>query len=313
VLGSESLLVDRAVAAAVDAARAADPSADVSEVEASELHPAALAELTSPSLFAAARVLVIRGAEGLAAEAADALVSQATQPQPDVAIVVVHSGGQRGKALVDRLRKAGVRVVACDPLRGYELPGFVVREARARGARMTEEAAGTLIEAVGSDLRSLAAATAQLVADTAGAEITDEVVRRYFAGRAEVTSFAVADAALAGQAVQALEQLRWALRSGVAPVLVTAALASGLRGLTKLASAPPGLSDGALARELGVPPWKIKTLRSQLRGWTEDELAEAVQAVAEADADIKGAADDPGYALEKAVLTVARARRPQRR
>ncbi|HZC25608.1 MAG TPA: DNA polymerase III subunit delta [Actinopolymorphaceae bacterium] len=308
VLGPEDLLADRAVAAAAEAVRAIHPDADLTELDAADLTPGALAELTSPSLFATARVVVVRPLDTLPAESTTALLSYADDPLADVALVLVHRGGQKGRALVDKLRKAGVRVVACDTLKSYELPSFVAREMRAAGGRIAENAAQQLVEAVGSDLRALAAAAAQLISDAAGAPVTEEVVRRYFAGRAEVTSFAVADAAVTGRTALALEQLRWALRAGVAPVLVTSALASGLRGLAKLSGATRGHSDADLAREIGVPPWKIKTLRGQLRGWTADGLAHAIQAVAQADAAVKGAADDVGYSLERAVLAVSRAR-----
>ena len=127
--------------------------------------------------------------------------------------------------------------------------------------------------------------------------ITVDQVRRYFGGRAEVTSFAVADAALAGRTGVAMEQLRWALATGVAPVLITSAMASGIRGLGKLITAGGGQREADLAREVGVPPWKLKSMRSQARGWDQGSLATALKAVAVADADVKGAADDAAFAL----------------
>jgi len=118
----------------------------------------------------------------------------------------------------------------------------------------------------------------------------------------------VADAALAGRTGVAMEQLRWALATGVAPVLITSALASGIRGLGKLITAGSGQREADLAREVGVPPWKLKSMRSQARGWDQGSLASALKAVAVADADVKGAADDAAFALERAVLSVSRLR-----
>lgn len=305
--GPEELLADRALESIIASVRASDPDADVTHIEAANLHPAALAELTSPSLFAASRVVVVRGMDALPAASVDALLGYAANPAPDIALVLVHRGGQKGRGVIDKLRKAKATMVACDSMRAWELPKFVAAEVRRAGGRIDEGAAALLVDAVGSDLRALSGATAQLLADTGDAPVTEEVVRRYFAGRAEVSSFAVADAALSGRSAQALEQLRWALRSGVVPVLVTGALASSLRSLAKLGGVHGG-RDGDLAREIGVPPWKIKTLRAQLRGWTPEGLATAIRAVAQADADIKGAADDAEYALEKAILAIARAR-----
>jgi DNA polymerase-3 subunit delta len=103
----------------------------------------------------------------------------------------------------------------------------------------------------------------------------------------------------------AMEQLRWALATGVAPVLITSALASSIRGLGKLITAGGGQREADLAREVGVPPWKLKSMRSQARGWDQGRLAAALKAVAVADADVKGAADDAAFALERAVLSVS--------
>jgi DNA polymerase-3 subunit delta len=58
-----------------------------------------------------------------------------------------------------------------------------------------------------------------------------------------------------------------------------------------------------------MPPWKIDRVRQQMRGWTGDGVATALTAIAQADAAVKGGADDAAYALERAVVTVARAAR----
>ena len=59
-----------------------------------------------------------------------------------------------------------------------------------------------------------------------------------------------------------------------------------------------------------MPPWKLRVLREQARGWDDRGLATAIVAVAQADADVKGAAGDAAYALERMVLTVTEAARP---
>jgi DNA polymerase-3 subunit delta len=162
-----------------------------------------------------------------------------------------------------------------------------------------------LVQAVGSDLRSLAAAADQLTNDYPGEQLTIDKVQRYFGGRAEAKSFTVADAAFSGKRAQALEELRWALDSGTPAVLVTSAMAASARSLARYLGAPRGARDADLARDLGVPPWKVRTVRDQSRSWSPDGIAAAVRAVATADADIKGRAHDASYTLERLVLTVA--------
>lgn len=309
VTGAEEFLAERTVGSVVAALRDVDSEADVSEIPAAELGPGALAELTSPSLFATSRAVVVRSLQELPDESASRVVAYAGDPAPDIALVLVHSGGQKGKGVLDKLRKAKTVEVRCDSPKPYELPRFVTAEVRAAGGRIDEPAAALLVDAVGADLRALAGAGAQLASDFVGQQIGVDVVRSYFGGRAEVKGFAVADAALAGELPKALEQLRWALHNGVAPVLMTSAFAAGLRGLARLVSAPRGMRDGDLAREVGVPPWKLKSLRVQARGWTQQGLGAAITAVARADADVKGASDDAGHALERMVLAVDAARR----
>lgn len=309
VSGPESLLADRAVEGLVAAARREDAAAEVTDIEAARLDAGSLASITGGSLFATRAVAVIRDLANLPAELVDTVAALAREPLGDLALILVHGGGVKGKGLLDKVKKAKAEVIDCAQPKPRDLPGFVANEARRAKGRISPEATQQLIDAVGFDLRALAGAVDQLVADAEGREIGPDVVRRYFGGRAEVTSFAVTDKALAGRTVEALEQLRWALSTGVAPVLVTSALAGGLRGLGKLAANRSGMNDNDLARDIGVPPWKIKTMRQQLRGWDQGSLALAIRAVAQADADVKGASDNAEFALERCILTVSRARR----
>ena len=308
--GPEELLNERSVVAAHDAVRTADPEAEFSETTADQLSMAALADLASPSLFSTVRCVVVRAIEDLPEDAHAGLLDYAAAPVEDVGVVLVHSGGMKGKGLLDKLRKldATVTEVRSAALRPSEFPRFVSAEVRSHGGRIAEDAAQLLVQSVGQDLRALAGAAHQLANDFGGEPLTVSQVKKYFGGRAEVKSFAVADAAIYGRTAVALEELRWAIDNGTSAVLVTSAFASGLRGLARYTAAPRGLSEGELAREVGVPPWKLRTLRDQSRGWDDQGLVRAITAVARADADIKGAASDAAYSLERMVLTVAGAR-----
>ncbi|MFI7276458.1 DNA polymerase III subunit delta [Streptomyces sp. NPDC049879] len=308
-VGQEDLLLDRAVQEVVAAARAADPDTDVRDLEPGALQPGTLDELTSPSLFAERKVVVVRQAQDLSADTVKDVKAYLAAPVEEITLVLLHAGGAKGKGLLDAARKAGAREVACPKMtKPADRLAFVRGEFRAAGSSATPGACQALVDAIGSDLRELASACAQLASDVEGA-VDEAVVGRYYTGRAEASSFTVADRAVEGRAAEALEALRWALSTGVAPVLVTSALAQGVRSIGRLASAPPGMRPADLARELGMPPWKIDRVRQQLRGWSADGVATALTAVAEADAAVKGGGYDPGYALEKAVVTIARAAR----
>ncbi|MFP8940994.1 DNA polymerase III subunit delta [Streptomyces fenghuangensis] len=308
-VGQEDLLLDRAVRQVIDAARAADADTDVRELAPADLRPGTLAELTSPSLFAERKVVVVRDAQDLAADTVKDVKAYLGSPAEEITLVLVHAGGAKGKGLLDAARKAGAREVACPKMtKPADRQAFVRGEFRAAGRSATPEACQALVEILGSDLRELASACSQLTADVEGT-IDEAVVARYYSGRAEASSFTIADRAVEGRLPEALEALRWSLSTGVAPVLVTSALAQGVRGIGRLMSAPRGMRPGDLARELGMPPWKIDRVRQQMRGWSAAGVSAALRAVAEADATVKGGGDDPEYALEKAVITIARAAR----
>jgi DNA polymerase III subunit delta len=309
VTGPEEFLNQRTVTAAIAAVRRADPESEVSRTTADQVSMAVLGDLAAPSLFSSVRCVVVERLEDLPDDAYDGVVEYAGSPAEDIGLVLVHSGGQKGSGLLTRLRKLpSVTEVKSAALRPSEFSRFVEAEVRSQGSRISEDAVGLLVQAVGQDLRALSAAAHQLVSDFPGEPLTEPTVRTYFGGRAEVKSFAIADAALAGSTSTALEELRWALDNGTAPILVTSAFATGLRGLARFSSAPRGLRDGDLAREAGVPPWKLRTLREQARGWDDRGLATAIVAVAQADADVKGAASDAAFSLERMVLTVTSAR-----
>jgi len=307
VQGDEELLVARAVAAVTAAARAADPEVDVHELAASALQPGELAELLSPSLFGGGTVLVVRDGQDARKDLVEALLRYAADPDPQMCLLVTHAGGAKGRALADGLRQAGAAVTSAAKITKHrERVDFVRAEFRRLGGSCPEDAAEALLAAVGNDLRDLAAACGQLVADTGG-RIDAATVSRYYRGRAEVSGFTVADAVMVGDVPAALEALRWALHVGVDPVPIADALADGIRTVARVAAAGRG-SAYQLASSLGMPAWKIERAQRQGRGWSADGLVAAMQAAATCNADVKGGSDDRGYALERAVFAITAAR-----
>ncbi|MFI7674260.1 DNA polymerase III subunit delta [Actinophytocola sp. NPDC049390] len=310
VLGDEELLVERAVHAAAEAARLADPTAETTRVKVTDLTGPELAELVSPSLFAERRVIVLEGAQEAGKDIAASIAAYVKEPADGVQLVVLHNGGGRkpGKDLIAALKSANAQVVECPKItKPGDREAFVRNEVRRAGGKTDMDAVRELIESVGSDLRELAAAAAQLVADTNG-QVTVEAIRRYHRGRADVTGFAVAEKAVTGDVTGALEMLRWAMQLGVPHVLVADALADAVRTVAKVAGA--GRADPfRLSSELGMPAWKVRKALAQSRGWHPAGLVMAMQVVADVNADVKGVAVDAGYALERAVLRLAEARR----
>lgn len=310
VVGEEELLVERAVSVAVASARVAsgptqgdgsDGGADVHDVTAAALQPGELSGLTAPSLFGGARVVVVRAGQDAGKDVTAELIRLAESPAPDVYLIITHAGGAKNKALLTALVAAGAHRVDCPSIKRFgERMDFLRGEFRRAGRKADDAGLRALLDAVGNELRDLAAACSQLASDTTGV-INQAAVSRYYRGRAEATGFSVADKACEGNLADALEQLRWALATGTSPVLISSALAAGVRTLGLVGSAGRGLSPNALAADLGMPPWKIDKARQQLRGWTAEGLAKAHAAAAEADSQVKGEGASAEYALERAI------------
>ena len=296
----------RAVAAVVEA----QPECQLTESTAAGLQAGELMGLTSASLFSDATAVLLTELQDMPDHAQTELLSYAEATSPDVAVVLVHSGGNKGKGLLDKLRKLSavteVKVEQPKYERGHA--EWVQREVRSHGSTIDAEAAMVLVQSVGQDLRALAGAVSQLVVATESRDIDVDLVKQYFGGRAEVRGFEIADAVLAGRLHVAMESNRWAEAARTAPLVIIAAIASGLRTLAKLESAPAGLRDAEIASLIGAPPFKLRALRQQLTGWDAAGLSRAIDAVAEADRDLKtGDADGP-YAVERMLLKVASSR-----
>jgi DNA polymerase-3 subunit delta len=306
-VGDEELLVARAIRAVAATVRESEPGVDVIDGHAAELQPGELAERLGPSLFGEAKMLVIRSAQDLPAGTLKALLPYLAAPATGVTIVVQHAGGAKGKAVLDAVRKSKPKEIVCaKPTRVEERYDFVRSEVRNAGGTITADAVAQLVEAVGGGLRELAAVSAQLVSDSGG-RIDADVVAAYHRGRAEVTGFAVSDRAVVGDVAGALEMLRWALSVGVAHVLIADALADGVRTVARVSSAGHG-DPHRVGSQLGMPSWKVRRAQAQSRTWTEGGLRQALQVVAAVNADVKGAAVDPGWALEHGIRQLAAAR-----
>jgi DNA polymerase-3 subunit delta len=305
VLGDEDLLVERAVSDILRAARASAGTEDVpvNRLRAGDVSTHELAELLSPSLFADERVVVLEAAAEAGKDAAALIAAAAADLPPGTMLVVVHSGGGRAKALAGQLRELGAHThPAAKITKAAERADFVRGEFRALKIKADEDTVVALLESVGSDIRELAAACSQLVADTAG-QVDAAAVRRYHSGKAEVTGFEIADKAVAGDVAGSAEALRWAMSRGVPHVLLADALAEAVHAIARVG--PLSGDPYRLAGELGMPPWRVQKAQKQARRWSRDKVATAIRLVATLNGDVKGAAADPDYVLEVTVRKVA--------
>ncbi|GAA2022499.1 DNA polymerase III subunit delta [Agromyces tropicus] len=296
------MLAERAQTMLRETLRADDPSLEVTDLEADGYARGTLLTIASPSLFGEPRLIRVSGVEKASDEFLLDALEYLTAPAEGTTVVLRHRGGNRGKKLLDAVRGGGgggIEVVCAELKRDADKQDFAAAEFRLAGRRIAPAALRALVGAFSDDLGELAAACRQLIADAEG-DIDEATVRKYYGGRVETTAFEVADLAIAGRHGDALIALRHALDSGADPVPIVAAFAMKIRTMAKVAGA-----RGASAASLGLAPWQVDRARRDLAGWTDEGLGAAIQALAAADAAVKGAERDPVFALERVVGVIA--------
>lgn len=307
ILGSEAALADRALAKLQ--AELKTENAEVTSIHAADAVIGDIADALAPSLFSERRALVIRDLQDLPEDSKDEITRYLDQSDLSTTVIFLHKGGVKGKALLDAIKKIKPEIIPCEPLKKeIEKQEFVRNLFLDAGRKATPAAVAALVNAIGGDLRELTAACSQIIADAPAGPIDEKEVDKYHQGRIETTGFDVADAALEGNLSVALLQLRAAIETGTDPVMVTSAIASALRSMAKVSGANRNAKSFELAGQLGMAPWQIDKARRQLSGWTPRGIVSAVSAIALADAQVKGAASDPIYALEHAISQIASAR-----
>lgn len=304
IRGGETALADRATAVAVDAIRKQSPGADRTVLDASADDGAdALRYSCAPTLFGDDVIVQVTnlqsGDDSFAAALAEVLADQ-----PDhVYLIVLHDGTAGGKKLLEALREAGAQEVECKAVKkGKPAIEVLTKEFTRHRRHATADAVHVLYEAVGHDLPMLFAAVSQLVADVPDDPITEDHVRDYFAGVADVAGWKIAEQVWQRRPSGALESVRYAVASGnenSVGLTSVLALASALRDIIRVGGMGPGASDADVAREVGLAPWQVSKVRAQWSRWSGDQrrLAASLVDLADAEAMMKGGLK-PGQSLD---------------
>lgn len=298
VLGEDEFLAERATKKII--AEAGD-GVEVSTLRVGEVTEGEIAMVTSPSLFAEDRVVLVKNTELAGKEPTEVLLNACVDPAPGIVLIIQHTGGGRQKSLVPKFKKIA-EVHEVNPLNDGQRRTWLTEEFRSHGVRPTPDVVAAVLESVGSDLRELASAVSQLVADTDG-EITVAAVREYYVGVAEVAGFDIADQAVNGRADRALASTRRALQLGTSPVTIAAALAHKVGDIAKLYGVRGNPEQ--IARTVGMHPFVAKKTMQVARQWSGRAVSEAVVIVADLDAEVKGQGGDEEFALENAVRRIA--------
>lgn len=310
IVGDDEFLAERArrsIQKAVAEETGEQPELKI--LRAAEVTGWELIEATSPSLFGETRVIVIADTERVGSALIKLIVDAAKDPAPGMTMVINFATSRKNlknrkkpPELMAKMQKLA-RVHEVFSLYDNEVKPWATREFAAHGIRPTPDVVDALLSGVGSDLRALAAAISQLVADTGG-NVTRQTVQRYYVGVAEVENWDIADAAVAGRAGEAIATCRRALQLGAEPVGIAAALANKVGVIARLYTARG--DKFSLAKQSGLHPYVAEKTAPIARRWSGDNISKAVIIVSDLDGQVKSLGrDGADYAVEAAVRQIA--------
>ncbi len=313
VRGDDPALVDQATQALVtELVGADDPGLVVEEhggpaTEAVDIG-AVVDALTTPPFLLPRRVVVVRDAGRVAAADAGRLAGWVADPVDGISLVLVAGGGTVPQALVKAVRSAGT-VVEASAGRGKARSQWLADHVRQSDVRLDGRALARLDDHLGGDVGRLAGILDTLAAAYGpGATVSVDELEPYLGVAGSVPPWELTDAIDGGEVHEALAVLHRMLASGGAhPLAVMATLHRHVRQLLALDGSSATSPEEAAALLGLTSPFPAKKALAQCRRLGRRRIGRAVQLVAQADLDLRGATALPGaLVLEVLVARLAR-------
>jgi DNA polymerase III subunit delta len=301
VVGPAELLVQRYGERLLDELRE-EGEIEVVEVAASQLAHEPFPDLRTGSLFGARRVVVVRQAGELPADAAARLTGELEAGPLDATVILLATSTQRLQKVARVAKELGGRVDVETPS-PYDERGWqdaVAEEFGRHGRQATRAAIAAVLAHAGTDIALIAEKVAQACAATPPGMIDAEHVDAVVTGHGSRGAFAIADAMCKRQPVEAVTLLRGALEAGDDPVMILGALAYRLRSIVAVAG---GIESGQAG--LSISRAQRPHLERDRRRFGPGELTRAYRLLADADAEVKGGELPPAVVLERAVAAIA--------
>lgn len=255
------------------------------------------------------RVVVGRGIGRFGAEDVKTLVAYLGDPLPSTDLVLTGGGGRLPKSLTDAVKAAGGVVVATGVSnRKQDRSNWIEEQLVASGVRLDHRAVTMLAERLGEDMGRLRGILETLQATYGdGRPLTADEVVPFLGEAGSVPSWDLTDAIDRGDVLHAITLLhRMTHAGGRHPLQLMSILNGHYSKLLKL--------DGAEARGeqdvselLGIKGFQAKKLLSQSRTLGGGGVRRAIELLAQADLDLRGASDlDDEWILEILVARLAR-------
>jgi DNA polymerase-3 subunit delta len=309
VAGDDPQLVAQSLRRAVDEVVGdGDRSLMVEDYRGDEVDLAAVADACrTPPMLTDRRVVVVRDIGRFAADEVAPLVAYLDDPAPTTALILGGGGGAVAPKLLAAVKAHG-RIVAT-AVAPREVNAWVRDRLQAGPVLLTPEAETLVIAHLGEDLGRLASLVEVLgAAHGDGGRLGPDDVAPYLGEAGGATPWALTDAIDAGQTDVALSVLHRMLEAGERhPLVVLATLHRHVQSLLRVDS-PAIRTEAQAAEAMGIAKGRstfpAKKALASARRYGSGRIGEAVELVASAELDLKGATQWPGELVLE--VTVAR-------
>ena len=257
-----------------------------------DMDPTSVAiSLNTMPVGAGFRLVLLHDAHKLPKAVSESIIAYLTNPNPGCVLCLDAEKLAKNTRLYKAVAKVGKRsVIDCTPLRARDMPAYLVKHAAAKGITLDMDAARELLSRTGEDTTLLdrqLQTLGELCRDTGHVTIRD--VRENVARTAEVKPWEFLDAVAAGRTEVALELYRHMQNPSQ-----LALLALLVRRVRELVCARALMDRGQtkrVASELGRQEWQVRSVVQSARRFSNEQLAECLDACAACEREIKGGAD----------------------
>ena len=248
------------------------------------------------------RVVVVQDVHELRKADWKLLEGYVTSPSDSTALIATSRDGEP-KKFPDFVWKRAT-AVACAPLDGSNLRGWVAKSVTEAGYRMTDEAIRGLVQDHDPDLRILEREIEKLCTYVGEpGEVSLEDVQAVGQASRQHSLFALSDALGGRQPGPALLEVDHLLNQGEPPLVVMSMIVRHFRLLWTIKQLGiQGQDRYRVAKTLRLPPNVCGTLMSQSRDFSAERLQELYGAALEADLTFKSTNKPPRAILEGLVL-----------
>jgi len=310
-LRRESLLQIRSAVLGCDDG---DFSLSAFEGQKSELRDV-LDELATVAMFGGGkRLVVVEQADEFVSRYRQELEDYVARPSLGGVLVLDLKSFPANTRLFRAVSADGLAIDCNAPAAGRVTRWLAARAKQTHRVQLPQAAAEILLELIGPELGLLDQELAKLALLAAGqGRITPEIVSRSVGGWRAKTTWQMLDAALDGNAAEALGQLDRLLASGEQPIGILAQISASLRrfaAATRLVlqaeAAGRRVQLRAALEQAGIQSFVLKKAEGQLRRLGRQRGSRLYDWLLQADLDLKGAgALPPRSILERLIIRLA--------